>query len=344
MLCVDNFFTGTRAQHRASARQPALRADAPRRDLPALCRGRRDLQSRLPGLARSLPARPGADDQDLGARRDQHAGPRQAAEGARSCRPRPPRSTATRSSIRRPRTIGATSTRSARAPATTRASAAPRRCSSTITASTAADQGRAHLQHLWPAHASQRRPRGLELHHPGARGRADHHLRRGQADALVLLRRRSDRRADPADGEPGRGDRPDQSRQSGRVHDRRAGRTASSPRSAASRGSSTSRCRPTTRPSASPTSPAPANCSAGSRWCRSTRASTRRSPISRASSAPRVRASAAPCAGASRLRPPRNRRRARWHGLLPPRWPACWCSASTAARSITSIPPISGRP
>jgi UDP-glucuronate decarboxylase len=35
-----------------------------------------------------------------------------------------------------PRTTGATSTRSARAPATTRASAAPRRCSSTITAST----------------------------------------------------------------------------------------------------------------------------------------------------------------------------------------------------------------
>ena len=69
-------------------------------------------------------------------RRDQHAGPRQAAEGARSCRPRPRRSMATRACIRRPRTTGATSIRSGRAPATTRASAAPRRCSSTITAST----------------------------------------------------------------------------------------------------------------------------------------------------------------------------------------------------------------
>ena len=39
-------------------------------------------------------------------------------------------------SIRSPRTTGATSIRSARAPATTRASAAPRRCSSTTTGST----------------------------------------------------------------------------------------------------------------------------------------------------------------------------------------------------------------
>ena len=36
VICVDNFFTGTQAQHRASARQPALRVHAPRRDLPAL--------------------------------------------------------------------------------------------------------------------------------------------------------------------------------------------------------------------------------------------------------------------------------------------------------------------
>ena len=59
-------------------RQPALRADAPRRDVPALCRGRRDLQPRLPGLADPLPARSGADDQDQRAWRHQHAGPGQA--------------------------------------------------------------------------------------------------------------------------------------------------------------------------------------------------------------------------------------------------------------------------
>ena len=38
----------------------------------------------------------------------------------------------------------------------------------------AGDQGGAHLQHLWPAHASQRRPGGVELHRAGAAGRADH--------------------------------------------------------------------------------------------------------------------------------------------------------------------------
>ena len=123
-------------QHRAPARPPALRADAPRRDVPALRRGRRDLQSGLPGLAGALPARPGADDQDQRARRDQHAGPRQAAAGADPAGLDLARSTATRACIRRPRTTGATSIRSARAPATTRASAAPRRCSSTTGAST----------------------------------------------------------------------------------------------------------------------------------------------------------------------------------------------------------------
>ena len=34
----------------------------------------------------------------------------------------------------------------------------------------ARDQGRAHLQYLWPAHAPERRPRGVQLYHPGARG------------------------------------------------------------------------------------------------------------------------------------------------------------------------------
>ena len=123
-------------QHRAPARRSAFRGDAPRHHLPALCRGRRDLQPRLPGLAGALPVRSGADHQDQRDRRDQHAGPGQAdrredpagldQRGVRRSRP----------CIRRPRTTAATSIRSARAPATTKASAAPRRCSSTISAST----------------------------------------------------------------------------------------------------------------------------------------------------------------------------------------------------------------
>ena len=38
----------------------------------------------------------------------------------------------------------------------------------------AARQGGAHLQHLWAAHASQRRAGGLELHRPGAAQCAHH--------------------------------------------------------------------------------------------------------------------------------------------------------------------------
>ena len=64
----------------------------------------------------------------------------------------------------------------------------------------AAHQGGAHLQHLRPAHASQRRPRGVELHRPGAEGRGHHDLRRRQADPLVLLRRRPDRWLAAPDG------------------------------------------------------------------------------------------------------------------------------------------------
>ena len=70
------------AQYRPPPGPSVFRADAPRRDVPAVRRGRPDLQPRLPGLAGALPARPGADHQDQRPRRDQHAGPGQAAQGA----------------------------------------------------------------------------------------------------------------------------------------------------------------------------------------------------------------------------------------------------------------------
>ena len=46
----------------------------------------------------------------------------------------------------------------------------------------------------------ERRPRGLQLHRPGAAGRGHHALRRRQPDPRVLLRRRPDRGLDPHDG------------------------------------------------------------------------------------------------------------------------------------------------
>ena len=64
-----------------------------------------------------------------------------------------------------------------------------------------AHQGRAHLQHLRAAHASERRPRGVQFHRPGVARRGHHALRRRQPDPGILLRGRSDRRAHPPDGD-----------------------------------------------------------------------------------------------------------------------------------------------
>ena len=64
VLCVDNFFTGSRGNVDTLLDHPQIRDHAPRRDAAALCRGRRDLQPRLPGLADPLSARSRAHDQD----------------------------------------------------------------------------------------------------------------------------------------------------------------------------------------------------------------------------------------------------------------------------------------
>ena len=39
VLCVDNYFTGTRANLTSLPGSSPLRADASRRDIPSLCRG-----------------------------------------------------------------------------------------------------------------------------------------------------------------------------------------------------------------------------------------------------------------------------------------------------------------
>ena len=131
------------------------------------------------------------------------------------------------------------------------------------------DQGRAPVQHLRPAHAPARRPRGLELRRQRPDGQAADDLRRGPADAVLPVHRRPDRRADRDDGVGRRGHRADQPRQPGRVHHRRARRRWCSSRPDRTPGSSTCRCRRTIRSVASPTSPARRRLSAGSppfRW------------------------------------------------------------------------------
>mmetsp|Transcript_36241 Transcript_36241/g.121385 ORF Transcript_36241/g.121385 Transcript_36241/m.121385 type:complete len:204 (-) Transcript_36241:463-1074(-) len=71
--------------------------------------------------------------------------------------------------------------------------------------------------------APVRRPRRLKLRHAGHQRGGHHRVRRGEADALLLLCRRPRRRADEAD-EPVQHHRPGQPRQPGRVHDQAAGR------------------------------------------------------------------------------------------------------------------------
>jgi hypothetical protein len=72
-VCVDNFFTGAKRNiaHLLGGKRFELRHDV---TFP-LCGGRRDLQSRLPGVTRALPARPRSDHEDQRSRRHQHARP-----------------------------------------------------------------------------------------------------------------------------------------------------------------------------------------------------------------------------------------------------------------------------
>ena len=145
---------------------------------------------------------------------------------------------------------------------------------------------RADLQHLRRADAPARRPRDPDVPAPGAHRPADHGLRRRQADALVLLRRRPDRGHDRA-GRVRRA-RAGQHRQPRRVHAARAGRGGHRGHRLELgdrlRGAAHGR----SARSASPTSRAPASCSAGSRRCRCATGCSARStrPASTCSSAP----------------------------------------------------------
>ena len=224
VLCVDNYFTGRRANI------------AHLMDLPNFELMRHDVTFPLyvevddiynlacPASPVHYQYRSGADHEDERARRDQHARPRQA--GARADVPgldlgglrRPEPAPADRGLLgqRQPD----------RSALLLRRGQALRRDAvlRLPPPAQAPDQGGADLQHLRAAHAPQRRPGGVELHRAGAPGRADHDLRRGQPDPELLLRRRPDQRLPRHDGLARRRDRSDQPRQSGRVHHPRARR------------------------------------------------------------------------------------------------------------------------
>ena len=137
VLCVDNYFTGHRTNIAHLLGKPNFEAMRHDVTFPLYVEVDEIYNLACPALADPLPARSGADDQDLRHRRHQHAGPGQARQG------QDPAGLDLRD-LRRPRgapagrgLLGQRQLRSGRGPATTRASAAPRRCSSTIAASTA---------------------------------------------------------------------------------------------------------------------------------------------------------------------------------------------------------------
>ena len=176
------------------------------------------------------------------------------ASAPRSSRPPPARSMATRRCIRRPRTTAATSIRWARAPATTKASAAPRRCSSTITGSTSV---RIKVARIFNTYGPRMHPndgrvvsnfivqalRGedITLYGDGSQTRAFCYVD-DLVDGLVRLM---------ATGDDVTG--PDQHRQPARNPGARAGRADHRADRLARRASCTVRCRRTTRCSAAPT-------------------------------------------------------------------------------------------
>ncbi len=86
------------------------------------------------------------------------------------------------------RATEAASIRSASARVLTKAIAEPKPCSPTTTASMPGNQGRPHLQHLRPAHAHQRRARAQQLHRLNPAGPLHYDLRRRIAGAQLLLR------------------------------------------------------------------------------------------------------------------------------------------------------------
>ncbi len=167
VICVDNFYTGTRENTRSLLGNPHFEVIRHDITLPLYVEVDEILQPRVSRVADSLPVRPGADHQDQRAWRHQHAGARQAREG------QDPAGVHQRS-VWRPE--GASANRgllgqrqSDRIALLLRRGQALRGDALLRLPPPAqpAHQGRAHLQHLRPAHAPQRRARGVELHRAG---------------------------------------------------------------------------------------------------------------------------------------------------------------------------------
>jgi len=161
VVCVDNFFTGSRRNiaHRLAFQILSSFATT---YFPAVREVDEIYNLACPRIPDTLPARSSPDDEDERSGRSICSALRSECE-PESSRPR-------RRSLRRPsdarrrsRSNWVTSIQSACDRATTRVNAAPRRCFSTITSATACDQSCSHFQHPTGRHAPERWAGRFEL-------------------------------------------------------------------------------------------------------------------------------------------------------------------------------------
>ena len=203
VLCVDNFFTGTKdniAHLLGNPHFELMRHDV---TFPLYVEVDEIYNLACPASPDPLPARSGADDQDQRARRDQHAGPGQAREGARSSRPRP--SEVYGDPHVHPQTEDYWGNVNPIGPRSCYDEG--KRCAETLFFDYHRQHGlRIKVARIFNTYGPRMHPNdGRVVSNfivQALQGRADHHLRRRQPDALVLLCRRSDRGLHPPDGAP----------------------------------------------------------------------------------------------------------------------------------------------
>ena len=182
VLCVDNFFTGRRANVAHLLDSPGFELMRHDVTFPLYVEVDEIYNLACPASPIHYQFDPVQTTKTSRARRDQHARARQAGAGEdaagldqRGLR-RPERASADRGLLgqRQPD----------RAALLLRRGQALRRDAvlRLPPPAQAPDQGGADLQHLRAADAPERRAGGVELHRAGAPGRADHHLRRRQPD------------------------------------------------------------------------------------------------------------------------------------------------------------------
>ena len=266
VLCVDNYFTGTKMNVAHLMKHPLFELMRHDVTFPLYVEVKRIFNLACPASPVHYQFDPGADDEDQRARRDQHAGPGQAREGAHPAGVHLARCTAIPRCIRSPKTTGARVN-----PIGIRSCYDEgKRCAETLFF----DYHRQHqldikVIRIFNTYGPRMHPNdGRVVSNfivQALRGEDITIYGDGQQTRSLLLRRRPGRRHAAHDGHRDGLHRPDQPRQPRRVHDARARREGDPAGRLQDASSCTSRFRRTTRSSASPTSRSRSRSSTGRR-------------------------------------------------------------------------------